>query len=70
VDARLLDHMSKKDLEKYLGVTKKFHMASIAHGVHLLRIVGYDRQVGRLAFFLTQWQSFIAHLLKQLLCSY
>ncbi|OXA56826.1 kazrin isoform X3 [Folsomia candida] len=44
VDARLLDHMSKKDLEKFLGVTKKFHMASIAHGVHLLRIVGYDRQ--------------------------
>lgn len=81
VDARLLDHLSKKDLEKYLGklyssikrkeekkidarvtdkiypvnfflfgfyfsgVTRKFHMASIAHGVHLLRMVGYDRQV-------------------------
>ncbi|CAL8147946.1 unnamed protein product [Orchesella dallaii] len=44
VDARLLDHLSKKDLEKYLGVTRKFHMASIAHGVHLLRMVGYDRQ--------------------------
>ena len=45
VDARLLDHLSKKDLEKYLGVTRKFHLAAIAHGVHLLRIVAYDRQV-------------------------
>lgn len=31
-----------------VGVTRKFHMASIAHGVHLLRMVGYDRQVSGL----------------------
>jgi len=30
---------------QFSGVTRKFHMASIAHGVHLLRMVGYDRQV-------------------------
>lgn len=45
VDARMLDTISKKELEKYLGVTRKFHQASIVHGIHLLRIMKYDRQV-------------------------
>ncbi|KAL5289143.1 KAZN family protein [Megaselia abdita] len=44
VDARMLDTLSKKELEKYLGVTRKFHQASIVHGIHVLRIVKYDRQ--------------------------
>lgn len=45
VDARMLEHLSKKELEKYLGVTRKFHQASVVHGIHLLRIMKYDRQV-------------------------
>lgn len=48
VDARMLEHLSKKELEKYLGVTRKFHQASIVHGIHLLRIMKYDRQVKHL----------------------
>ncbi|XP_049819963.1 kazrin isoform X2 [Aethina tumida] len=44
VDARMLEHLSKKELEKYLGVTRKFHQASVVHGIHLLRIMKYDRQ--------------------------
>nr|XP_018904283.1 PREDICTED: kazrin-like isoform X1 [Bemisia tabaci] len=44
VDARMLDHLSKKELEKFLGVTRKFHQASIVHGIHLLRMIKYDRQ--------------------------
>lgn len=44
VDARMLEHLSKKELEKFLGVTRKFHQASIVHGIHLLRIMKYDRQ--------------------------
>ncbi|XP_044736056.1 kazrin isoform X2 [Chrysoperla carnea] len=44
VDARMLDQLSKKELEKFLGVTRKFHQASIVHGIHLLRIMKYDRQ--------------------------
>ncbi|XP_065213251.1 kazrin-like isoform X3 [Planococcus citri] len=44
VDARMLDHLSKKEMEKYLNVTRKFHQVSISHGVHLLRMVKYDRQ--------------------------
>lgn len=47
VDARMLDTISKKELEKYLGVTRKFHQASIVHGIHLLRIMKYDRQVSK-----------------------
>ncbi|MPC23155.1 Kazrin [Portunus trituberculatus] len=45
VDGRLLDALTKKELEKHLGVHRKFHQASIIHGVHLLRIVRFDRQV-------------------------
>lgn len=45
VDARMLEHLSKKELEKFLGVTRKFHQASIVHGIHLLRMMKYDRQV-------------------------
>ncbi|XP_059613373.1 kazrin isoform X2 [Phlebotomus argentipes] len=44
VDARMLDTLSKKELEKMLGVTRKFHQASIVHGIHVLRIIKYDRQ--------------------------
>ncbi|XP_033336037.1 liprin protein kazrin isoform X14 [Megalopta genalis] len=44
VDARMLDHLGKKELEKLLGVTRKFHQASIVHGIHLLRMLNYDRQ--------------------------
>ncbi|KAF4532224.1 hypothetical protein B566_EDAN004310 [Ephemera danica] len=44
VDARMLDHLSKKELEKMLGVTRKFHQASVVHGIHLLRMIKYDRQ--------------------------
>ncbi|KYQ48666.1 Kazrin [Trachymyrmex zeteki] len=44
VDARMLDQLSKKELEKLLGVTRKFHQASIVHGIHLLRMLNYDRQ--------------------------
>lgn len=43
VDARMLDTLSKKELEKMLGVTRKFHQASIVHGIHVLRLVKYDR---------------------------
>ncbi|XP_057327867.1 kazrin isoform X7 [Microplitis mediator] len=44
VDARMLDHVVKKELEKLLGVTRKFHQASIMHGINLLRMLKYDRQ--------------------------
>lgn len=35
VDARMLDTLSKKELEKFLNVTRKFHQASIVHGKNM-----------------------------------
>lgn len=58
VDARMLEHLSKKELEKFLGVTRKFHQASIVHGIHLLRIMKYDRQV--FFFRIKNPQSFVS----------
>jgi len=63
VDARMLDHLSKKELEKLLGVTRKFHQASIVHGIHLLRMLNYDRQVSGLA--LKIWNNGISLRQKQ-----
>ena len=49
VDARLLNVLSRKDLDKHLSVRNKFHQSSILHAVELLRIVRFDVQVaGRL----------------------
>jgi hypothetical protein len=44
VDARMLETLSKKELEKYLGITRKFHQASVVHAIHLLRMMKYDKQ--------------------------
>lgn len=38
VDARMLDTLSKKELEKFLSVTRKFHQASVVHGMFFVNI--------------------------------
>ena len=45
VDARLLNVLSKKDLDKHLNIHNKFHQSSILHGVQLLRMLRFDIQV-------------------------
>ena len=45
MDARMLDNLTKRELEKYLGVTKKSHQSSIVHGITFLRMMKYDRKV-------------------------
>ncbi|XP_076361423.1 kazrin-like [Tachypleus tridentatus] len=45
VDGRILNTLSKKDLEKYLGVNRKFHQVSIMHAIHLLRMFRFDLQL-------------------------
>jgi len=50
VDARLLNTLSKKDLDKHLSVHNKFHQSSILHGVQLLRTIRFDVQVIMIIF--------------------
>ncbi|XP_015903477.1 uncharacterized protein [Parasteatoda tepidariorum] len=45
VDGRVLDTLTKKDLEKYFGISRKFHQLSIMHAIQLLRILNFDRQI-------------------------
>ncbi len=45
VDGRLLNVLSRKDLERHLGVNRKFHQASLLHGVELLRRLDFDKEV-------------------------
>ena len=45
LDGRLLNVLTKKDLEKHLGVHRKFHQSSLLHAVELLRRVNFDKEV-------------------------
>ena len=45
IDGRLLHALTKKDLEKYLGIHRKFHHVSLLHAVELLRRVDFDKEV-------------------------
>ncbi len=45
MDARMLDNLTKRELEKHLGVTKKAHQSSVVHGITFLRMMKYDRKV-------------------------
>ncbi|XP_041377484.1 kazrin-like isoform X2 [Gigantopelta aegis] len=44
-DGRILNMMSKKDLEKYFDVHRKFHQSSILHAIELLRRLNFDKEV-------------------------
>lgn len=44
VDGRLLNSLSRKDLEKHFDIHRKFHQASILHAVELLRRMDFDRE--------------------------
>ena len=45
LDGRILNVLTRKDLEKHLSVHRKFHQASILHGIELLRRVSFDKEV-------------------------
>ncbi|CAN7937519.1 unnamed protein product, partial [Ixodes hexagonus] len=42
VDGRVLDTLSRRDLEKRLGVSSRHHQASLLRGVQLLRTLRFD----------------------------
>ncbi|XP_067095650.1 kazrin-A isoform X1 [Osmerus mordax] len=44
VDGRMLNSLTRRDLERFLNVTKKFHQASLLLGIELLHMLNFDKE--------------------------
>lgn len=46
VDGRMLNSLTRRDLERSLNVTKKAHQVSLVLGIELLHTLHFDKEVG------------------------
>ncbi|XP_037628353.1 kazrin-A isoform X1 [Sebastes umbrosus] len=44
VDGRLLNSLTRRDLERHLNITKKFHQVSLLLGIELLHLLNFDKE--------------------------
>ncbi|XP_035992070.1 kazrin-A isoform X6 [Fundulus heteroclitus] len=45
VDGRMLNSLTRRDLERHLNITKKFHQVSLLLGIELLQSFDFDKEV-------------------------
>lgn len=45
VDGRMLNSLTRHDLERHLNITKKFHQVSLLLGIELLQLLHFDKEV-------------------------
>ncbi|XP_047221223.1 kazrin-A isoform X2 [Girardinichthys multiradiatus] len=45
VDGRMLNSLTRRDLERHLNITKKFHQVSLLLGIELLQSFNFDKEV-------------------------
>ncbi|KAM6976738.1 kazrin-A isoform 2-T2 [Aplochiton taeniatus] len=44
MDGRMLNSLTRRDLERFLNVTKKFHQVSLLLGIELLHMLNFDKE--------------------------
>ncbi|CAJ1085495.1 kazrin-A isoform X4 [Xyrichtys novacula] len=44
VDGRMLNSLTRRDLERHLNITKKFHQVSLLLGIELLHLLSFDKE--------------------------
>nr|XP_033490624.1 kazrin-like isoform X3 [Epinephelus lanceolatus] len=44
IDGRLLNSLTRRDLERHLNITKKFHQVSLLLGIELLHLLNFDKE--------------------------
>lgn len=47
VDGRILNSLTRRDLERHLNINKKFHQVSLLLGIELLHLLNFDKEVSK-----------------------